>query len=97
MYVEKIGQCANFPNITQFLDQRKTAFFESFKFDGKKFRGATNPHLDGKKVLVIAVSSNGKTEKKKKKCTYAFIDVCEVIEDNPAQSISEEIAESNRS
>lgn len=86
-----------FLSMTQFLDQCKTAFFGSFKFDDRKFRGATNPHLDGKEVLVIAVSSNGKTEKKKKKCTYAFIDVCEVIEGDPARSISEEIAESNQS
>ena len=44
----------NFPN-ELVLDQLKTTFIANFVFSSETYPGATNPSLDGKPVLVIAV------------------------------------------
>lgn len=41
-----------------FLDQTKTVFEETFKFDAEKYTGAEDPGLDGKAVLVLAVKGD---------------------------------------
>ena len=38
-----------------FLDQARTTFVASFAFDATTYPGATNPNLEGKPVLVLAV------------------------------------------
>ena len=38
-----------------FLDQTKTTFAAKFKFDAATYPGATDPKLDGKPVMVLAV------------------------------------------
>ena len=44
-----------------FLDQTQTAFVQSFSFSSATYPGATNPNLDGKPVLVLAVKGDKTT------------------------------------
>ena len=44
-----------------FLDQTQTAFVQSFSFSAATYPGATNPNLDGKPVLVLAVKGDKTT------------------------------------
>ena len=41
--------------VERFLDQTKTGFVQSFNFSSVTYSGATDPNLNGKPVLVLAV------------------------------------------
>lgn len=51
-----------------FLDQTKTTFVAKFKFDAATYPGATDPKLDGKPVMVLAVKGENPDS-----CTYSFL------------------------
>ena len=66
--------------IEMFLDQANTQFISNFKFNSTTYAGVTNPNLDGKPVLVLAVkgidhNNNGATT-----TTYSFLDVSTLVD-----------------
>ncbi len=64
-----------------FLDQSKTAFEEAFTWSDTKFPGSTNPNLEGKPVLILAVK--GDTD-----ITYSFISLEKLIKTYTAEDTS---------
>ena len=54
-----------------FLDQVHTTFVGNFNFAGGGYTNATNPNLDGKPVLVIAVKDNAASPT----VTYSFLNM----------------------
>lgn len=58
-----------------FLDQTKTVFVEAFTWSAETYPGSTNPKLDGKPVLVLAVKSEDGSE-----VTYSFINLEKMID-----------------
>ena len=55
-----------------FLDQTKTTFVAKFKFDAATYPGATDPKLDGKPVMVLAVKGQNPDN-----CTYSFLNMAD--------------------
>lgn len=53
-----------------FLDQTKTVFVQSFAWSSTLYPGSTNPNLDGKPVMVLAVKNLDGTA-----VTYSFLDL----------------------
>ncbi len=64
-----------------FLDQSKTAFEEAFAWSSSKFPGSTNPNLEGKPVLILAVK--GDTD-----VTYSFISLEKLIKTYTSEDTS---------
>ena len=60
-----------------FLDQIKTTFVANFAFSAATYSGATNPNLDGKPVLVLAVKGDKKTNPT---LTYSFINLEDLVD-----------------
>lgn len=60
-----------------FLDQTQTSFVQSFAFSAATYPGATNPNLDGKPVLVLAVKGDKTTNPT---LTYSFINLETLID-----------------
>lgn len=60
-----------------FLDQVKTTFVANFAFSTSTYAGATNPNLDGKPVLVIAVKGDKTTNPT---LTYSFINLEKLVD-----------------
>lgn len=58
-----------------FLDQTETVFVEAFTWSAETYPGSTNPELDGKPVLVLAVKSQDGSE-----VTYSFINLEKMID-----------------
>lgn len=68
---------ANLP-IEMFLDTLQTKFEDNFLFTAEKYPGATNPSLDGKHVLVLAlkgVDNSDPSSTAKQTITYSFLDM----------------------
>lgn len=60
--------------VEKFLDQTKTTFVSSFSFSTTTYPGATNPNLDGKPVMVLAVKGNdGST-------SYSFLNMATLVD-----------------
>lgn len=57
-----------------FLDQAKTTFASSFSWSATTYPNSTNPNLNGKPVLVLAVKGTDGTT------TYSFINVASLID-----------------
>lgn len=55
-----------------FLDQVRTTFVPTFLFSNASYPGATNPNLDGKPVLVLAVKGDKSTNPT---LTYSFVNL----------------------
>lgn len=65
--------------VEMFLDQAKTTFVGSFAFDSTTYAGATDPNLEGKPVLVLAVKGvNNKT--KAETVTYSFLNMQTLVD-----------------
>lgn len=58
-----------------FLDQTKTAFVPNFTFSQDTYPGATDPNLDGKPVMVLAVKGIDHTNNDAVTTTYSFLDM----------------------
>lgn len=65
--------------VEMFLDQAKTTFVDNFAFNSETYAGATNPNLEGKPVLVLAVKGvNNKT--KAETVTYSFLNMQTLVD-----------------
>lgn len=64
-----------------FLDQTKTTFVAKFKFDAATYPGATNPKLDGKPVMVLAVKGQNPDN-----CTYSFLNMAALVDTYAAKA-----------
>ncbi len=69
-----------------FLDQAKTAFIPNFAFNGTTYAGASNPNLDGKPVLVLAVKGIDHTNNNAETTTYSFLDVSTLVDTYTAKT-----------
>lgn len=63
-----------------FLDQAKTAFVSSFTFSAQTYPGATDPSLNGKPVLVLAVKGIDHNNNDAVTTTYSFLDVSTLVD-----------------
>ena len=65
-----------------FLDQTKTKFEQSFTFNASTYPGATNPSLDGKPVLVLAVkgSTDPANGAANDTVTYSFLNMAALVD-----------------
>ena len=80
---DKSGTAAfsvNFPS-ELFLDQTKTTFVAKFKFDAATYPGATDPKLDGKPVMVLAVKGQNPDN-----CTYSFLNMAALVDTYAAKA-----------
>ena len=59
-----------------FLDQTGTTLVDNFTFSAATYPGATNPNLDGKVVLVLAVKGDATTPTVK----YSFVDMAKLVD-----------------
>lgn len=67
-----------------FLDQLGTKFVPSFAFNAATYPGATNPSLEGKPVLVLAVKGVDNTapsDSSKQTISYSFLDMAALVDD----------------
>lgn len=64
-----------------FLDQTKTAFVGKFKFSDTTYPGATDPKLDGKPVMVLAVKGENPDN-----CTYSFLNMAALVDTYAAKT-----------
>ena len=64
-----------------FLDQTKTTFVAKFKFAEDTYPGATDPKLDGKPVMVLAVKGENPDS-----CTYSFLDMAALVDTYKAKT-----------
>lgn len=74
---DKTGSAAfsvDFPS-ELFLDQAKTTFVAKFKFDAATYPGATDPKLEGKPVMVLAVKGENPDS-----CTYSFLSMAALVD-----------------
>ena len=60
-----------------FLDQTKTEFVPSFTFSATTYPGATNPNLDGKPVMVLAVKATDGTTAT---TAYSFLNMATLVD-----------------
>lgn len=68
-----------------FLDQAGTALVDDFTFSSLAYPGATNPYLDGKTVLVLAVKGDKATNPTIK---YSFVNLEKLIDTYTAEDNS---------
>ncbi len=59
------------------VDATKTGFVDNFEFDSDTYVGATNPNLEGKPVLVLAIKT---TDKGVDATSYSFINVNKLVD-----------------
>ena len=57
-----------------FLDQTKSVFVQTFAWSETAYPGSTNPNLDGKPVMVLAVKGDGNT------VLYSFVDLTYLLD-----------------
>lgn len=62
-----------------FLDQTKTAFAPEFTFSEEIYPGATDPELDGKPVMVLAVKGDDDV-------TYSFLNMAALVDTYKAKT-----------
>lgn len=62
-----------------FLDQAKTEFVGNFTFSQETYPGATDPNLNGKPVMVLAVKGDDTT-------TYSFLDMAALVDTYAAKT-----------
>ena len=68
-----------------FLDQTKTTFVAKFKFDAATYPGATDPKLDGKPVMVLAVKGENPNS-----CTYSFLSMAALVDTYKAKAVGKD-------
>ena len=65
----------------QFLDLTQTTFVQSFAWAGEEYPGSTNPNLEGKPVLVLALKNSSDNT-----VTYSFLNMYELVDTYTADS-----------
>ena len=68
-----------------FLDQTKTTFVAKFKFDAATYPGATDPKLEGKPVMVLAVKGENPDS-----CTYSFLSMAALVDTYKAKAVGKD-------
>lgn len=63
-----------------FLDQTKTVFVPEFTFSGDAYPGATDPELEGRPVMVLAVKGDGED------ATYSFLNMAALVDTYKAKT-----------
>ena len=63
-----------------FLDQTKTQFVSEFAFDADTYAGATDPNLEGKPVMVLAVKGGSDA------ITYSFLNMAALVDTYKAKA-----------
>lgn len=63
-----------------FLDQTKTQFVSEFAFDADTYAGATDPNLEGKPVMVLAVKGESDA------ITYSFLNMAALVDTYTAKA-----------
>lgn len=63
-----------------FLDQTKTEFVDVFAWSETSYPGSTNPNLEGKPVMVLAVKGSDDT------CTYSFLNMASLVDTYKAKT-----------
>lgn len=63
-----------------FLDQTKTTFVPKFTFSEDTYPGATNPNLNNKPVMVLAVKGDGDS------VTYSFLNMAALVDTYAAKT-----------
>ena len=69
-----------------FLELLKTEFIPNFSFNSTTYAGATNPSLDGKPVLVIAVKQIDHNNNNAETITYSFLDMSALVDTYTAKA-----------
>ena len=72
-----------------FLDTAKTVFVQTFAFNATTYPGATNPNMDGKPVLVLAlkgVDNTAPTDTAKQTTTYSFLNMETLVDTYTAKA-----------
>lgn len=69
----------DFP-VEMFLDQIKTEFVPKFTFDEETYPGATNPNLNNKPVMVLAVKGEGED------VSYSFLNMAALVDTYTAKT-----------
>ena len=80
---DKSGDAAftfDFPT-EMFLDQTKTEFVGKFKWAEATYPGSTDPKLDGKPVMVLAVKGENPDS-----CTYSFLNMAALVDTYAAKT-----------
>ena len=80
---DKSGDAAftfDFPT-EMFLDQTKTEFVGKFKWAEATYPGSTDPKLDGKPVMVLAVKGENPDS-----CTYSFLNMADLVDTYTAKT-----------
>lgn len=73
-----------------FLDQAKTTLVNNFNFATGNYAGATDPSLDGKPVMVLAVK--GVNAAGAETVTYSFVDLAYLSDTGKADKVSGAVA-----
>jgi hypothetical protein len=84
---DKTGNAAftvDFP-AEMFLDQTKTEFVPSFAFSAATYPGSTDPKLDGKPVMVLAVKGENPDS-----CTYSFLSMAALVDTYKAKAVGKD-------
>lgn len=63
-----------------FLDQAQTQFVNNFTFNAATYPGATDPNLNGKPVLVLAVKTTDSQKTTQSAINYSFLDVSTLVD-----------------
>ena len=66
-----------------FLDQSQTNFVQSFTFEQTTYPGATDPSLNGKPVMVLAVKgvdNSSPSDTSKQTISYSFLDMSTLVD-----------------
>lgn len=75
-----------------FLDQTKTKFVGSFAWSESEYPGSTNPNLDGKPVLVLAVKGDSSV-------SYSFASLeklVDIVTGEATSSVSVSVSDDNK-
>ena len=72
--------------VEMFLDQAKTRFVQSFAFTQEMYPGGTDPNLNGKPVLVLALKGIDHNNNDAETTTYSFLNMETLVDTYTAKA-----------
>ncbi len=72
--------------VEMFLDQAKTRFVQSFAFTQETYPGGTDPNLNGKPVLVLALKARDHNNNNAETVTYSFLNMETLVDTYTAKA-----------
>lgn len=72
--------------VEMFLDQAKTRFVQSFAFTQETYPGGTDPNLNGKPVLVLALKARDHNNNNAETVTYSFLNMETLVDTYTAKT-----------